>query len=385
MIRRDAEPGQPVRLVDTETGMAAAAAIPVSVMALVEVPINDFTLQCGARCGIGVSRHVLLFCGNSSVVIRTFMHIHALEHWQHEHDFSVLHEHGERRTLQVLVLTAVMMIIEVVAGVTYGSMALLADGWHMGTHAAAFTITLFAYRYARKHAGSQEFAFGTGKVSVLGGFASAVALAIVALIMMAESVQRLFVPHVIQFNEAIGVALLGLSINIISALLLQDHHGHDDHHDHHHDHNLRAAYLHVLADALTSVLAIIALVSGKYLGWNWLDPVMGIVGAIVIVRWSYGLVKDTGPVLLDESIDEQYKSLIRQRIEDDADNGVTDLHVWRVGPAHYAVILSLVTQHPRPPQYYKALLSDLDRLSHITIEVNQCAGEDCVAPMNGSV
>jgi cation diffusion facilitator family transporter len=305
------------------------------------------------------------------------MHIHALEHWQHDHDFSVLHEHGERRTLQVLVLTAVMMVIEVVAGVLYGSMALLADGWHMGTHAAAFTITVFAYRYARKHAASPAFAFGTGKVSVLGGFASAVALAVVALVMLAESVQRLFTPHVILFNEAIGVALLGLAVNVVSALLLQNHHSEGVRH---HDHNLRAAYLHVLADALTSVLAIVALVSGKYLGWHSLDPVMGIVGAVVIVRWSYGLVTETGPVLLDESIDEQYKSLIRQRIEDDADNGVTDLHVWRVGPAHYAVILSLVTQQPRPAQHYKALLAEFDRLSHITIEVNQCAGGDCVVP-----
>jgi cation diffusion facilitator family transporter len=293
----------------------------------------------------------------------------------------VLHEHGERRTRHVLVLTASMMVIEVVAGLVYGSMALLADGWHMATHAAAFMITIFAYRYARKHAASPAFAFGTGKVSVLGGFASAVALAVVALVMLTESVLRLFSPHLIHFNEAIGVALVGLSVNIISALLLQDHHaaGATPHHPHH-DHNLRAAYLHVLADALTSVLAIVALLSGKYFGWQWLDPVMGIVGAGVIVRWSYGLVTETGPVLLDESIDEQYKLLIRQRIEDDADNGVTDLHVWRVGPAHYAVILSLVTQHPRPPQHYKALLNDLDRLSHITVEVNQCAGEACLVP-----
>jgi cation diffusion facilitator family transporter len=313
------------------------------------------------------------------------MHIHTLEHWQHEHDFSVLHEHGERRTLQVLLLTSTMMIVEVVAGVIYGSMALLADGWHMGTHAAAFMITIFAYRYARTHAASPAFAFGTGKVSVLGGFASAVALAVVALVMLAESAQRLFNPHVIQFNEAIGVAVLGLTINIISALLLQDHHvqeGHTHHHDHddHHDHNLKAAYLHVLADALTSVLAIIALLSGKYFGWNWLDPVMGMVGAAVITRWSYGLLRETGPVLLDESIDEQYKSLIRQKIEDDADNRVTDLHVWKVGPAHYAVILSLVTQYPKQPEHYKALLADLDRLSHITVEANQCAGGPCISP-----
>ena len=315
------------------------------------------------------------------------MHIHRLDHWQHEHDFSVLHEHGERRTLQVLLLTITMMIFEVVAGVIFGSMALLADGWHMGTHAAAFMITIFAYRFARKHAASPAYAFGTGKVSVLGGFASAVALTVVALVMLAESAQRLFNPHVIHFNEAIGVAVIGLLVNIISAFLLQDHHvheahdhDHERHHHHHHDHNLKAAYLHVLADALTSVLAIIALLSGKYFGWNWLDPVMGIVGAAVIARWSYGLLQETGPVLLDESIDEQYRALIRQRIEDDADNRVTDLHVWRVGPVHYAVILSLVTQYPKPPEHYKALLAGLDRLAHITIEANQCAGGPCIGP-----
>jgi cation diffusion facilitator family transporter len=318
---------------------------------------------------------------------RVIMHTHRLDHWQHEHDFSVLHEHGERRTLQVLLLTVTMMIFEVVAGIIFGSMALLADGWHMGTHAAAFMITIFAYRFARKHAASPAYAFGTGKVSVLGGFASAVALTVVALVMLAESAQRLFNPHVIHFNEAIGVAVLGLLVNIISALLLQDHHVHvapDDAHErkhhHHHDHNLKAAYLHVLADALTSVLAIIALLSVKYFGWNWLDPVMGIVGAAVIARWSYGLLRETGPVLLDESIDEQYKTLIRQRIEDDADNRVTDLHVWRVGPVHYAVILSLVTQYPKPPEHYKALLADLDRLAHITIEANQCSGGPCIGP-----
>lgn len=303
------------------------------------------------------------------------MHIHKLEHWQHGHDFSVLHEHGERRTLQVLILTATMMVVEIGAGAVFGSMALLADGWHMGTHAAAFMITIFAYRYARKHAASPAFAFGTGKVSVLGGFASAVALTVVALVMLAESAQRLFHPHTIEFNEAIGVAVLGLCVNVVSALLLQDHHDH-----HHHDHNLKAAYLHVLADALTSVLAIAALVFGKYLGWYWLDPLMGIVGAAVITRWAYGLLRETGPVLLDESIDEEYKTLIREQIEGDADNRVTDLHVWKVGPAHYAAIVSLVTHYPKPPSHYKRLLAGLDRLAHITVEANQCVGGSCVPP-----
>jgi len=188
------------------------------------------------------------------------MHIKTLKKWQHHHDFAVIHEHGERRTAQVLVLTAVTMVIEIFAGISFGSMALFADGWHMGTHVAAFLITIFAYRYARRNAGSPRFTFGTGKVGVLGGFASAIALAVVALVMAIESIQRLVNPQVIHFDEAIGVAIFGLLINLISAFLLRSHH-HD--HDHHHDHNLRAAYIHVLADALTSILAIVALYGNR--------------------------------------------------------------------------------------------------------------------------
>ncbi len=302
------------------------------------------------------------------------MTIHTIDDWQHDHDFAVINEKGEKRTLQVLFLTACTMVVEIIAGSVFGSMALLADGWHMGTHVAAFMITIFAYRFARKNADNPAFAFGAGKVSVLGGFASAIALVVVALVMLVESVQRIFDPHAIQFNEAIAVAVLGLAVNLISAILLQDgHHGHAHHHDHehpHHDHNLRAAYLHVLADALTSLLAIIALLSGKYFGWSWLDPVMGIVGAAVITRWSYGLLRETGPVLLDGSIEEDYRHAIRETIEGEGDNRVTDLHVWRLGPGHYSIILSLVTRHPRPPQHYKGLLAGFERLSHITVEVN---------------
>jgi cation diffusion facilitator family transporter len=194
------------------------------------------------------------------------MTIPTIDDWQHDHDFAVINEKGEKRTLQVLLLTASTMVVEIIAGSVYGSMALLADGWHMGTHVAAFMITIFAYRFARKNADNPAFAFGAGKVSVLGGFASAIALAMVALVMLVESVTRIFDPHAIQFNEAIAVAVLGLTVNLVSALLLQDgHQGHAHHHDHdhhHHDHNLRAAYLHVLADALTSLLAIVALLSG---------------------------------------------------------------------------------------------------------------------------
>ncbi|MCJ7601219.1 MAG: CDF family Co(II)/Ni(II) efflux transporter DmeF [Desulfobulbaceae bacterium] len=308
------------------------------------------------------------------------MHRYTLKEWQHGHDFAVIHEHGERRTLQVLVLTALTMIVEIAAGTAFGSMALLADGWHMGTHVAAFMITIFAYHYARKHAGSPEFTFGTGKVSVLGGFASAVALAVVALVMMAESVHRMFQPQPISFNEAIGVAGLGLLINIICALLLQDRHDHDHDEHHHHDHNLKAAYLHVLADALTSVLAIVALISGKFLGWNWLDPVMGVVGAAVITRWSYTLLRETSPILLDGSIAEDYQAAIKKTIESSDDNRIADIHVWRVGPADYAAIISIVTHYPQNPDHYKKMLADFSKLSHITVEINRCTSEPCIVP-----
>jgi cation diffusion facilitator family transporter len=306
------------------------------------------------------------------------MHTHSLHNWQHRHDFAVIHEQGEKRTMQVLFLTAVTMVVEITAGIGYGSMALLADGWHMGTHVAAFMITIFAYRYARTHAKSSAFAFGTGKVSVLGGFASAVALAVVALVMLIESIQRILVPQPIHFNQAIGVAVLGLFINIICAMLLQGRPGHS--HDYHHDHNLKAAYLHVLADALTSLLAITALVSGKYLGWNWLDPIMGIVGAAVITRWSYLLLKETSPVLLDGSIEGEYLTAIKKKIEKAKDNRIADIHVWRVGPAHYAAIISIVTHYPQRIEYYKELLRDFEELSHITIEINTCDSEPCIAP-----
>ena len=312
------------------------------------------------------------------------MHVQSLKNLQHNHDFSVANKKGERRTLYVLILTAVTMIVEIIAGSIYGSMALLADGWHMGTHVAAFMIAIFAYRYARKHANDPVYAFGTGKVSVLGGFASAVALSVVALVMLLESLQRIIDPHTIHFNEAILVATLGLIINVISAFLLKDDHHHHEHdhtdHNHHHDHNLKAAYMHVLADALTSLLAIIALVMGKYFGWNWLDPIMGIVGAIIITRWSYGLMKQTSPILLDGSIDENYQTAIKQAIENDSDNRIADIHIWKVSANHYAAIIAIVTHFPKSAEHYKDLLSDFHKISHITIEVNSCNDESCELP-----
>lgn len=310
------------------------------------------------------------------------MHIKTLEKWQHSHDFAFIHEKGERRTKQVLVITAITMVVEIVAGKVFGSMALLADGWHMGTHAAAFAITIFAYHYSRKHSGNKEFTFGTGKVSVLGGFASAIALAVVALFMGFESVLRFFEPLQIQFNEAIGVAIIGLLVNLFCAFLLHGHHTHSHDHGHHHDHNLRGAYLHVLADALTSVLAIFALLFGKFFGWHWLDPLMGIVGALVITRWSYGLLVDTSGILLDKNIGQKNIQAIQKKIESDADNRVADIHIWKVGPMDYAGIISVVTHYPKEIDHYKKLLGEFPELSHVTIEVNECNEEPCVLPDN---
>lgn len=309
------------------------------------------------------------------------MHIHTLEKWQHSHHFLLIEEKGERRTLQVLLLTIITMAVEIIAGELFRSMALLADGWHMGTHVAAFAITIFAYRYARRHADDPSFSFGTGKVSVLGGFASTVALLVVALVMALESVHRLFDPQPIHFTEAITVAVIGLVINLLSALLLQQpphHHDHEHNHDHHHDHNLRAAYVHVLADALTSVLAIIALLSGKLFGGVWMDAIMGIVGAAVITRWSFGLLKDTSAILLDRNLDEEQKAAIITAIERDSDNRVADLHLWKVSSAHFAAIISIVTHYPKDPNYYKSLLSEFHDVPHIVVEVNPCHETPCL-------
>lgn len=307
------------------------------------------------------------------------MHIHTLEEWQHSHDFSVNRDRAEKSTKTVMLLTAATMVIEIVAGLLFGSMALLADGWHMATHVAAFGITIFVYQYARNHVLDPKYTFGTGKVSPLGGFASAVALAVIAFVMALESIARLFQTQTIQFNEAIGVAVIGLTVNLVSAMLLQDHHEHEHEHEHHeHDHNLHAAYLHVLADTLTSVLAIVALCAGKFQGWVWMDPVMGLVGAVVIAKWSYNLARDTASILLDGAVDRQTQLAIVTAIEEDADNRVTDLHLWYVGPHHLASTISLVTHYPQKPEYYKHLLSHIPSLAHVLVEVNHCHGEPCV-------
>lgn len=291
---------------------------------------------------------------------------------QHSHSFSGHNHHGEKRTFYVLLLTLTTMVVEITAGTVYGSMALLADGWHMGTHAAAFCITLFAYRYAKKHESSERFSFGTGKVSVLGGYTSAVSLGIVALLMFVESLERLFNPQAIQFNEAIIVACIGLVVNVVSMFLLGEHHHHHDHsHDHehhHHDHNLRAAYLHVLADTLTSLLAIVALIFAKFYGWNWLDAVMGMVGALVISKWTLNLLRQTSPILLDENINESYSQQIRAELAPFAD--VTDLHIWKVSGHHYSAAITLVSHSELSLDEYKQKLLKFDKINHLTLEVH---------------
>ena len=310
------------------------------------------------------------------------MHIHNLQQWKHSHRFYLEDGHGERNTRRVIFLTLSMMIIEITAGYIFGSMALLADGWHMGTHAVALSITAFAYFYARKHSDNPNYSFGTGKVGVLGGFASAVVLAFIALLVGVESMQRLVSPVAIRFNEAIAVAVVGLIVNLVSAFLLQDrhHHSHDHGSTEHHqqDHNLRAAYLHVLADALTSLLAIVALITGKAFGWVWMDPLMGIVGGLIIARWSYGLLIDTGKILLDRDVNQEAIAEIRTKIEEDSDNRVTDIHVWRVGSHHLSAIISLVTHHPKSPDYYKTLMAGYNEVVHVTVEVNEAEGQSCL-------
>lgn len=325
------------------------------------------------------------------------MHSHSMEHWTHDHVYLGRdHARNERRTWFVVALTAAMMVVEIVAGLAFGSMALLADGLHMMTHAGALTIAALAYLYARRHAHNPGFSFGTGKVGDLASFGSAVILGVVALAVGYESLARLYAPVAIRFDEAIPIAVVGLLVNIASAWLLggdHDHghsdghtHGHDhahdhdhDDHDHHHDHddhlhrdhNLSSAYFHVLADAATSVLAILALLAGRYYGLNWLDPIMGVAGAILVGHWSINLMRVSGAVLTDAVPDQGLANKVRERLEV-GDDRVADLHLWRLGPGHTAVVITIVSDHPQEPQHYKELLNGLPSLSHVTIEVQLC-------------
>jgi cation diffusion facilitator family transporter len=290
--------------------------------------------------------------------------------WEHSHDFGVDSKLHENKVKIVFWLTTVIMVLEIAAGTWSGSMALLADGWHMGTHSAAFLIAIFAYSYAKKHANNKDFSFGTGKVNSLGGFASAIALAIVALMMIIESVLRLVEPQSIHFNEAIIVAIIGLVVNVASVFILHDdHHHHGEHHHHDHDHNMKAAYFHVLADTLTSLLAIVALLVGKYIGLLWMDPLMGIVGAIVILRWSYGLIKESSEVLLDKSIKQPTMDKISDALSK-KNTVINDIHVWKIATAHQAAILKVTSTEPlNSDEYENILKAFLPQLSHISIEI----------------
>ena len=291
--------------------------------------------------------------------------------WEHSHDFGLDNKLHENKVKTVFWLTTVIMVLEIGAGTWSGSMALLADGWHMGTHSAAFLIAIFAYSYAKKHANNKDFSFGTGKVNSLGGFASAIALAIVALMMIVESVQRLLEPQSIHFNEAIVVAIIGLVVNVASVFILHDDHHHHGEHHHDHDHNMKAAYFHVLADTLTSLLAIVALLIGKYVGLIWMDPLMGIVGAIVILRWSYGLIKDSSNVLLDKSVKESTLEQISKALSK-KNTVINDIHVWTIATAHQAAILKVTSAQPLNSDEYEVILREiLPQLSHISIEIRR--------------
>ncbi len=321
------------------------------------------------------------------------------------------HARNERRTWSVIALCTVMMVAEIAGGIAFGSIALVADGLHMSTHAAALLLAALAYGYARRYADDPRFCFGTGKLGDLAGFTSAVILAMIALLIGYEAVMRLIEPVAVHFNEAIAIATLGLAVNVASVFMLggghdhghDHHHGHrhdhahdhdhdddDDHdhhrdHDHHHDHdhdhahgdarthrdhNLRGALIHVMADAAVSVLVIVGLLLGRFLGWVWMDPVAGLIGAIVIASWSYGLVRDTGSVLLDMTPDADMAENIRMAIERDGDR-LCDLHLWRLGPGHIGVIASVTTAMPRPPAFYRERLAPFRSLSHVTIEVHR--------------
>lgn len=306
-------------------------------------------------------------------------HDHGL--WTHDHVFlGHGHERAERRARLATLLTAVFMVVEIAAGLAFGSMALLADGVHMATHVGALGLAAAAYWLARRHAENERFTFGSGKFGDLAAFASAIALGIAGLAVAAESIGRLLSPVSVAYGDALVIAALGLAVNLVCALILSDGHAHAHHHDHAHghDHNLRAAYLHVLADAATSVLAIVALGAGLLYGVTWLDPIVGIVGALVIGSWAVGLVRDSGMVLLDAADDPELANEIQRTIEDEMGARVADLHLWRLGPGHRGLIISLVSPNATTSEEIKsALRARFPALSHVTIEVAVCA--DCAA------
>jgi cation diffusion facilitator family transporter len=329
------------------------------------------------------------------------MHNNSITSWQHGHVFGQDQvRSGERRTLIVIILTGVMMVGEIIAGVAFGSMALLADGIHMGTHMLGLTITFIAYIYARKYANDQRYNFGTGKVNALAGYSSAIFLVIIAAYMGYESIQRFINPVEIQYNLAILVAVIGLVVNGVSMWILgtkghthapglEHDHGHEHAHDHsgqadeehdhgehargeETDHNLKAAYLHVLTDAFTSLLAIVALLGAKYFNFNWMDPFMGVVGAILVTRWSILLISATVKILLDHQTSKETRSKIIRIIESYRDTKVSDFHMWSIGPGIYSAAISVVTKYPDIPNKYKTMIPSNSGVVHATVEVHPC-------------
>jgi cation diffusion facilitator family transporter len=301
-----------------------------------------------------------------------------MDDFRHSHVFlGDAHDRNERKTWAVIIVCAAMMVAEVVGGLWFGSVALIADGLHMSTHAGALLIAALAYTYSRRYVNDARLTFGTGKFGDLAAFTSAIVLAIIALLIGYESLDRLMNPVSIAFDQAIPIAAVGLGVNLLSAFLLRDdHHNHHDAHDHghshvHRDHNLRAAFVHVMADAAVSVLVIVGLIAGREFGWIWMDPVMGLVATVVILSWSLTLVRSAGAILLDVCPDPGLARMIATRLEQGSDR-VSDLHLWRLGPGHLAAVISLVTHNPQAPERYKKRLSGLEGLSHVTIEVVPC-------------
>ena len=313
------------------------------------------------------------------------MHSQSMDEYRHSHIFlGDTHERNERKTWAVIAICTAMMLAEIVGGWWFGSVALIADGLHMSTHAGALLIAALAYTCSRLYANDARLTFGTGKFGDLAAFTSAIALAMIALLIGYESADRLVHPVHIAFNQAIPIAVVGLGVNLLSAYLLRDdhdhHHGHVHEHDHphahhvHRDHNLRAAFVHVMADAAVSVLVIFGLVAGRQFGWLWMDPIMGLVATIVILSWSWTLIRSAGLILLDVCPDPSLSRKIAARLEQGSDR-VSDLHLWRLGPGHLGAVISIVSHDPRTPEQYKKRLSGLPGLSHVTIEVVRCAGE----------
>ncbi|MBM4226188.1 MAG: CDF family Co(II)/Ni(II) efflux transporter DmeF [Gammaproteobacteria bacterium] len=317
------------------------------------------------------------------------MHTHDLSPWTHEHHFHSATAAAERGTRLVAAITLAMMVVEIVAGWWFNSMALLADGIHMGSHAFAIGLTAFAYVAARRLAADPRYAFGTWKIEILGAYTSAVLLLVMAALMAAGAIHRLLAPQAIDYGPALWVAAAGFVVNLLCARILGLAHHHDYAHHHHHDHdhgdthaghhadlNLRAAYLHVLADAATSILAMLALTGGALFGWQWLDPVMGLVGAVVVSVWALGPIRQSSRVLLDREMDDPVVAEIREAVETGADQGdtrITDLHVWRVGKRAYAVAVSVVT-HERTltAEIIRQRLRIHDEIAHVTAEIHQC-------------